>query len=405
MSRLQKSIVSESGGQMIATTSVDSSRLIDLNSRQSLVAIIYIAVVGPCVFILQPGFVQGLVAYLGLTEQQAGIVASAEMFGIATTTVVLAFVAQRVSWRKFVGTCVAVCAIGNFATVGQSDPQTLAIIRFITGLGSGGLISLTFTMAALTERTDRNFGFIVTWVLIYGALGMLAMPSAYRVVGMNGVLVFFGLFCVSAMYFIRFLPDTGEGHVDHTRQREYKAFVRRVALLAILIYNIAIGIVWAYLFLVGIDAGMAEQAVANALTVSQFLGIAGALLAVMLESRFGRLLPLIVGILGGAASVYLIVGEMDVSGFWLAVCGFNFLWNMSMPYLLATLAEFDYRGHTVVHGVAMQMIGFAIGPFFAASLLTQGGYDLVYPAGAVLFVLAAVVILPGVLSQRSHLEK
>lgn len=378
---------------------------IGVNSRKSLIAIVYLAVVGPCVFILQPGFIQGLVAYLDVTEQQAGLIASAEMFGIAATTILLAFIAQRVSWRKFLGASVAICAVGNFASVGQSDPQTLAIIRFITGLGSGGLVSLTFTMTALTERTDRNFGYIITWVLIYGALGLLVMPSAYSLVGMNGVLIFFGLFCASSMYFIRFLPDSGEAHIDHSRQRDYTAIVRRIALVAVLIYNAAIGIVWAYLFLVGIDAGMAEQSVANALTVSQFLGIAGAMLAVIFESRYGRLLPLMIGILGGAASVYVIVGELTSSGYWVAVCVFNFLWNVSMPYVLATLAQFDHRGHTVVHGVAMQMLGFAIGPFIAATLLTRGGYDLVYTAGAVLFVIAAIVILPGVLAQRQHLEQ
>jgi len=390
---------------MNETVGFAHDRLIDVNSRQGLVAIIYVAVVGPCVFILQPGFIQGLVAYVGVNEQQAGLIASAEMFGIAATTVLLAMGAQRFSWRKLLGISVFTCALGNFATVGQSDPQTLAIIRFITGLGSGGLISLTFTMTALTERTDRNFGYIITWVLTFGALGMLAMPSAYKLVGMNGVLVFFGFFCASAMYFIRFMPDSGEAHIGHSQQRSYSALVRRVTLMAILIYNIAIGIVWAYLFLVGIESGMAEQAVANALTVSQFLGIAGALLVVVFESRFGRWLPLMVGIIGGAASIYLIVGELVTSGYWLAVCGFNFLWNLSMPYMLATLAQFDHRGQTVVHGIAMQMLGMAIGPSIAALLLTRGGYDLVYTAGAVLFIVSAIVILPGVLAQRQHLRK
>ncbi len=387
---------------MLTAISGDKTAPIDVNSRQCIVAIVYLAVVGPCVFILQPGFVQGLVEYLALTEQQAGFIASAEMFGLAATTVLLSFISERVSWRNFLVLCVAVCALGNFASIGQSDPQTLAMIRFITGLGSGGLISLTFTMAGLTERTDRNFGLIVTWVLIYGALGLLAMPTAYHLVGMNGVLVFFGLFCASAMYFVRFLPDSGAAHIDDGKERDYAALVKRIALAAILIYNTAIGIVWAYLFLVGVDAGMAEQAVANALTVSQFLGIAGAFLAVLFESRFGRLLPLMIGIVGGAAFIYVLVGRLSSSGFWLAVCGFNFLWNLSMPYLLATLAEFDHRGRIVVHGVSMQFIGYAIGPFIAAQLLTAGGYDLVYVTGAVLFIVAAFVILPGVLAQRQN---
>ena len=42
---------------------------LDVNSRQSIVAVLYLAVVGPCVFILQPGFVQGLVEYVGLSGE------------------------------------------------------------------------------------------------------------------------------------------------------------------------------------------------------------------------------------------------------------------------------------------------------------------------------------------------
>jgi len=389
---------------MLEALTGDKNRPIDVNSRRCIIAIVYLAVVGPCVFILQPGFIQGLVEYLGMSEQQAGEIAAAEMFGLATTTVLLSFISERVAWRNFLVASVAVCALGNFLSIGQSDPQTLAILRFITGLGCGGLISLTFTMAGLTERTDRNFGFIVTWVLIYGALGMLIMPSAYHLVGMNGVLAFFGLFCASAMYFIRFLPDSGAAHIDTGGERNYKATVKRVSLLAILIYNTAVGIVWAYLFLVGLDAGMAEQAVANALTVSQFLGIAGAFLAVLFETRFGRLAPLMVGIFGGATCIYLLVGKLESAGFWMAVCGFNFLWNLSMPYLLATLAEFDHRGRIVVYGVSMQFLGYAIGPFIAAQLLTRGGFDLVNTAGVALFVMSAIVILPGIIAQRQNVN-
>ena len=54
----------------------------------------------------------------------------------------------------------------------------------------------------------------------------------------------------------------------------------------------------------------------------------------------------------------------------------------------------------VVHGVSMQMIGLAIGPSLAAQLLARGGYDLVNTAGVMLFVAAALVILPGALAQR-----
>lgn len=374
--------------------------MIDINSRQSIMAIVYLAVVGPCVFILQPGFVQGLVQYLAFSEAEAGQIASIEMFGLAATTVLLSFVSFRVPWRKFISVCIGLSVAGNLASIGQTDFTTLAVIRFITGLGSGGVISLTFTMMGLTERSDRNFGYIIVWVLTYGGLGLLAMPLAYEYIGMNGVLIFFAAFCAAGFYFVSALPDSGADQAQSEHSKAFGLPIRMVTLAAVLAYNIGIGVVWAYLFLVGLNANMPEQDVAWALTASQFLGIAGAFLAVVFELRFGRLLPLAFGVLGGAVSVYFLVGDIGADRFWLAVCAFNFLWNLSMPYLLAMLAEFDARGNMVVHGVSMQFIGYAVGPFLAASLLAIGGYDRVYFTAAVIFTVAGVLLLPGILAQK-----
>ena len=377
----------------------------DINSRQSIVAIVWLAVIGPCVFILQPGFVQGLVVNIGLSEPDAGRIASYEMFGVAATTVLLSLISTKVNWRIFLYGCLAICVIGNLASIGRTEFETLGPIRFITGLGSGGLVSLTFTMMGLTERADRNFGYIIVWVLTYGAFGLLLMPTALSVTGMNGVLIFFAVFCATGLYFVRFLPASGAVIELTESDISFSAMLKLVSLGAILAYNIGIGIVWAYLFLVGIEAGMAEQAVANALTISQFLGIAGAFLAVVLELRIGRILPLAFGVLGGAASIYLLVGDIDSTLFWIGVCGFNFLWNLSMPYLLATLADFDHRGRIVVHGVSMQFIGFAVGPFIAAMLLEAGGYDLVNSTAVALFVIAAILLIPGTFAQRQSLHR
>lgn len=377
--------------------------MIDINSRQSIVAIVWLAVIGPCVFILQPGFVQGLVAYLGFDETQAAQIASYEMFGIAATTVLLSFISTRVRWRRFLKVCLVICIAGNLASIAQTDYTILSVTRFVTGLGSGGLVSLTFTMMGLTKHADRNFGFILVGVLTYGGFGMLLMPTVFSVVGMNGLYVFFAAFCATGFLFFKNLPGSGTV-VDLERGAiSFSMPLIALSLVAYLAYNIGIGIVWAYLFLVGIEARMVEQAVANALTLSQFFGLAGAFIPVLLDLRLGRMLPLMLGIFGGALSVYILVGDIDNKIFWIGVCGFNLLWNMTMPYILAMMADFDHRGRIVVHGVSMQFLGFAIGPFVAAQLVLKGGYDLANMTAVALFVVAAVLIAPGIIAQRDKM--
>ncbi|MFK7954921.1 MAG: MFS transporter [Lysobacterales bacterium] len=379
----------------------DRATAVDVNQRRCIVAVVYLAVIGPCIFIVQPGFVQGLVELVGLSEQQAGYVASAEMFGIATTTIALSLVAARVSWRKFLAGSLVLGVVGNALSVNQTDFQALVVLRFVAGLCSGGLISLTFSMMGISRNPDRNMGLIIMWVLTYGGLGLLVMPSAFSLIGMNGLLVFFTLFTLSGFFFLRSVPDSGEA--DSAVQTVYaQANKRRLALLAFLVYNVAIGIVWTYLFLVGLGSGLEEQAVANALTISQFLGVGGAFVSVFFEDRLGRLWPLVIGFLGGSLSIWLLVGGSAPMEFWIAVCGFNFLWNLSMPFMLGSLADYDRNGQTVVHGVSMQMLGLALGPFVAAYVLGKGGYDAVNATASALFVVALVLIIPGLLAQRAH---
>ncbi|NIB40803.1 MFS transporter [Pseudomaricurvus alkylphenolicus] len=383
----------------------DRSTRTDVNSTGSIIAIVFLAVIGPCMFILQPAYVQGLVEYMKFSEEQAGLIASAEMFGLATTAIGLNFVLNRFNWRTMAALFLIISAVGNFLSLTLVDATQLSAMRYLTGLGSGGLIGITFVMMGLTQRAERNMGYIIAGVLTYGAIGLLVMPSAFHWVGVAGVLFFFGVFCASGLLFVSQLPCSDQTHHEDAVVDEVtiSPFNKWTALGGVLAYNLAIGIVWVYMFLVGVEAGISEQTVANALTVSQFLGIAGAMLAVFLEVRFGRLLPLLFGIIGGAFGIALILGTPTVFLYAAGVCVFNFLWNFTMPYLMATLASYDVRGRVVAIGVALQMLGYAVGPAVAASLLGAGGYDLINSIAIALFMVAAVMLVPGLRAYaRSH---
>ena len=167
------------------------------------------------------------------------------------------------------------------------------------------------------------------------------------------------------------------------------------------VFNFAQGVMWAYLFLIGLNGGVEEQAVANGLMLSQFLGIAGAFVAAMAAHRYGRILPLFIGIVGGSAVLVFLFGSFTAFVYAATVCVYNFAWNLTHPYLLAAMASFDKHGRVVVYAVAAQMLGLAIGPAFAASLLGDGDYSRVIWAGISLFILSYLLILPPLLAHRN----
>ena len=373
---------------------------VDLDARKTLWSIFLIGVIGPEVFIVQPGFVQGLVEYLGFDDQGAGYTASAEMFGLAATTVLMTFIAHRLNWRKVVLISVLVMFFANLASTFVSNLDTFIALRFIAGLGAGSLVSLSFAAIGLTGNPVRNFGLMITWVLVYGALVLWIMPMAYEFTGMTGVLVFFALFPLSALPLIQYMPASGEYQVQSGEAGTSLAPQFKImALAAMLAYFTAQGVVWAYLFLIGTAGSLSEQAVANGLMLSQFAGIGGALLAAVLADRFGRSIPLAAGILGGAACLYFIIGEFSFLIYATTVIVYNFLWNVTHPYLMAAMASFDARGRVVVYAVAMQMVGLAIGPGIAATVISGGTYVNVNILGAVLFTLSFVLVLPPVMAQ------
>ena len=386
---------------MISTFTGKRAAPIDINSKMTLFAAFYMGVVGPEVFIIQPGVVQGFVEYLAFTEQQAGYIASAEMWGIALTTIAMTFLSGRCNWRHVISFSLVLVTLSNLASLTTTEFYSFGAWRFLAGVGCGGLVSLSFAVIGLTDNPDRNFGYYIMWVLTYGALGLLVMPTAYSLVGMEGVILFFALFPACGLLLVRYLPTSGAGHARVEEDAvNLPVNFKALALAAMFCYFLAQGLVWAYLFLVGLSGGASEQQVANGLTLSQFMGIAGALTAALVGARFGRAKPLTLAIIGGIIPLAFLFGRVEILVYTLAVCVYNYAWNVTHPYLLASMASFDRSGKVVVYAVAFQMLGLALGPAVAATVISPGDYSRVISLGMLMFALSLAFILPPVMKQK-----
>ena len=375
----------------------------DTSARLRLIAAILVGVIGPEVFIVQPGFVQGLVQNLGFDDQSAGYAASIEVWGITATTLVMTFFSHRFNWRKVVTASLLLVAVANAACIGIHDKEAFVALRFVAGVGSGSLISLSFTAVGLTENPDRNFGYLIMWVLLYGAVVLYFMPAAYALSGMTGMLVFFAAFPLVALPLVKAFPVSGEtAAAVEADAVNLSGSLKSLALLAMFAYFVAQGVAWAYLFLIGTAGGLTEQQVATGLTLSQVAGVAGALLPAIIGHRLGRWRPLTVGILGGAFCLLFLIGRFEYLPFAFWVCLYNFFWNMTHPFLLGSMASFDRRGRVVVLAVAAQMLGLAIGPALGATVVGPGKYASINYIAIAMFALSWVCILPPVLIQQQR---
>ena len=377
-----------------------SDTQVDVNSFWSLFAALLLAVIGAEVFIIQPEWVRGLVTYAGFDDKQAGFIAAAEMSGTLLTTISLVLLAPRLNWRRVFAVALLLMAVGNFVTILIADFTAFMIVRFIIGIGTGAVMSLSFAIVGLTANADRYFGWLMVCTLVYAGIVIVAMPAVYQSAGMAGALVFFGVLAACGLPFLRFVPTSGQQHVQEEIDTRHISWgFKLTGLGAMLSFFLGLGAVWAYLSLIGVNGGLTEQPIASSMALAQAFGIAGGATAALLAARVGRAIPLSLAIGGLVGSVLLLLGDLTVMRFAVAVCLFVYGWNVAHPYLLAAMASFAPSSRVVVFAVAMQTTGLAVGPWLAANLVSEDGYAYICWCGIGLLVLSLCLILPPVLRQ------
>lgn len=374
------------------------------SSFRSVVAGVFMGVMGGEVFIVQPGFVQGLVSRMGFSEEQAGLIASIEMAGFAAMTVLLIFLTRRFNWRNMLAVCIALTVAGQVGSTMTSGLTSFGVMRFLAGSGCGGIVSIGFAAIGLTDKPDKNFGILVAFSGVYGAIVLGFMPSLYEYAGMQGLLLFFAVFAALGFGMVGWLPTSGStAQAESLARVTFPVGLAAFALGAMFAYFIAQGVIWTYLFRIAISGGVSEGQAAFGLTIAQFAGILGALVPSIVGARFGRAIMLAIAISAGIAPLlFFLYGTITAFSFAIGACIYNFGFNKTHPYLLATMASFDGSGRVVTLAVAMQTLGLAIGPAIGAKLLVGNSFVVAQWFGIAAFVVAfALIMIPA----RFHSDK
>ena len=379
-------------------------REINVNGWPAIISAILLGTIGVLSFIIQPGIVQGYVEHLHVSDSRAVDLVGLEMLGVALATVFMALIGTRIDWRAIVAAGLLIAAGGDLASALATHAPSFGWLRLIAGFGEGMIISISFTFVGVTAKAERNVALYLVSLLTYGAFGLWYLPVILDRIDIAGMFIAFAALSVLALAAVAFVPH-GYGAADLARPgvRQLPATLLVIALAAVLAYNIAQGIAWAVLFLVGTSAGISEQVVANALFASQGLAVGGALASVFLAERIPRDVAIAGGILGGAASIALLLGHPGVMLFTVGVCGFNVLWNFVLPFILGRIGDFDESGRMMSFAIAMQMIGLGGGPLIAAPLIDGKGFRLVELVSIALFLVSfALLRIPTLAHRRLH---
>jgi DHA1 family inner membrane transport protein len=177
----------------------------------------------------------------------------------------------------------------------------------------------------------------------------------------------------------------------------YKIPVLPLAMVlgAIFLFQAGNNGLFAFIIGLGKTSGLELNFVTLTLAASGWIGILGALIVIVIHTRFGRTVPLTVAILGTIFATWLLHYSSNGMFFLVANCIIGITWAFVMSYLLGLVSEFDKAGQMAALGGFASKMGLASAPLAGGIMLGEDNYALLINVAIIALALSmAAALIP-----------
>jgi DHA1 family inner membrane transport protein len=327
---------------------------------------------------MQPQIVAQAMKVPGTTESQAGFVVAAEFGAMAILSVVLAQRVRNASYLTIGVVGSLVTLLGAFSSLVATSYGTLIVARFITGVGEGAALMVSTAAVANLPNPDKAYGQLNILNILLGAGITFLLPEF---ASMEGKLSSpFGILLISQVVFliaILTMPRSARTRPErHHAGAEIHGSVRyriRIVALATFLVALGSGAMWSFYYVLGLKAGLSDDAVNDAIGLAVLSALPGGALATYLASRAGRFVPTAAALIVMAADIAAMVSVPLALAFRVGACINLAAIYFLIPYFyrFAVAEDESGRGAAVVGG-AFLLVG-AVGPYVGGLLIQHLG--------------------------------
>ena len=377
------------------------------NGMAARIFLAFLATAGLFYVNIMPAIMDGLIEALGFTNQQAGAVGSANMYGAAFGALAIVFLVRRLNWRRAALAALLITLIAlDLRSLIMTSPVLLTPLRFVHGLVGGMLVGTAFSVIARTSQPDRTFGVLLFVQFGLGGLGVMFIPGLVPVFGTAILFLSLVAFSLVSLLMLTFLPAyalVGPPPPSLLNRAAWNLPLV-LALTALFLFQAANMGLYAFIIGLGEHYGLQQSFITNTLGPAAWVGLAGALFVILVGNRFGRSLPLVLGIgltiIGTLAFLY-----SNLHWVWItANLLIGITWAFTVSYLLGLVASFDKLGQMAAMGGFASKLGLASGPALFAVVLGENQYALIiWIAAAALVGCLLAVLLPA--RRQDHLAQ
>lgn len=355
------------------------------------------AMAGNTPLVVQPMIVGAMVDRLGLSEAQAGILASIELTGVSVAILVLIGVVGRVSRARLAVFAVSAIVSANVMTCFVGTFWSLLPLRVLSGVGAAAAFCVYLNIAASRKRPENIFAVVNAISIAYSGLLTLVTPAILNLGGLPGIMLTLSFMTLLALVTIPWLNVGERTAVAATVAQRFSSVpVAVLPLLAmmLLLYT-GHGAIWAYQERIGVASGLTIQVVGKWLGLSMLVwGVLGSLLARALGMSIGRVWPQLLSLGSSILAVMLLVFASTPLSFAAASGLIAFSWFYGLPYQMGLLAARDPKGRVALAGVMMSTGGMALGPGIAATFLVAHGHAPIGLFAGACYLCALAIAVP-----------
>ena len=362
------------------------------NSMTARLLLAFLAAAGLFYVNIMPALVDGLKVGLGLSNKQAGLVGSCNVYGAACGAFLIPFLVRRINWRSAAHLFLLGLIGMDLLSMLVKNPYGLMGARFLHGFIGGMLVGLGFSIFARTTAPDRTFGMLLLVQGFAGGLGVMSLPLLVPKLGTNVLFVSLILFSVTTLLMMQFLPDYPvKAPMPRTQGAAADKLKLKPLLLALFsAFFFQAGNMGLFAFIIGLGKrhGLELAFVSETLGIANWFAMLGAVLVIVLSTRFGIFKPILGGMLLAIVGTYAF-NYSEVKWIWIAAnIGTGITWNFVISHLLGMCARFDQTGQTAVWAGFASKMGLASGPMLASFIVGAGNYSALIAMALVLLGLA-----------------
>ena len=356
-------------------------------SSPRLSTIIVLGIAGSSVLLILPIFVGTLFAEGGLNTEQAGWIASADLFGYAVGSLVAFQFISRRRWRNLalIGLCGMI--LGNVASIFAAGSfELLMAIRIgLTGAGAGLVIAVPYCALSDQDETEKSTAHYWTFNVLGGSIGLLVLPFIVSLYGDSGLFLFLGAVAAAALP-VAFVGLGSPQQHEEVEQSEYGVSFsgltskELLSLGSIAVFNIGLGGVWAFVDRPALSLGLSGTEVGWILSATYLICMLGSTVAAWQQRRLGLTTPYIVAMLVMGIAIFSLSGANTTAIYVCSLAAINFCWNYAMTYQFIAVYDISTRGNTASLIFFSQSLGLMLGPVFsgavAASYSPSGAFTV-----------------------------